>query len=194
MLKSIMGNMTLIITVLVLLAAAGYCIYLAYNKKWEQLRVMAYHLFVRAEKEIIGTKKGKERFNWVADNIYLKMPPWFRAMVTREQLEEKLQQWFTLLWIELKDLLDNGKRDKSAQLEPAMMKGYREPQYLTQEAIEYKAKQLAQADLIKIQTDPIDQSIKIIIRCRDDAGYMKFRDWAANKTPPGIALSIQRIY
>lgn len=118
MLRFLADNAINLLTILVLIAALVYIIYLVYKKKWDDLRIIAYGLFIKAEKSIVGNKRGQERFDIVAQQIYYKMPYWFKLLVPRETMEKQLQLWFDILWIDMKDILDNGKRDKSATFEP----------------------------------------------------------------------------
>lgn len=117
MLEFLKQNAVLIAMAIVALAALGYIAYLIYKRKWDDLRVLAHLLFIKAEKKFIGTKRGQERFRWVANQIYDKTPPWFKLFVSRETMEKYLELWFRVLWTEMKDILDNGKRDKSAKIE-----------------------------------------------------------------------------
>lgn len=96
-------------TILILVVTAGYMLYLATTRRWEQLRAGTYKLVLEAEKVITGTKRGQERFEYVFKRLYLLVPTWLQFFVSEELLREKLQAWF----IELKDYLDDGKKNQS---------------------------------------------------------------------------------
>jgi hypothetical protein len=85
--------------------------YFVVNKKWNELRTYAYKLIRVAEKNILGTKVGQERFDYVLQTLYNTLvPKWARPFITEEMVAEKLQTWFD----DVKDYLDDGKVNKSA--------------------------------------------------------------------------------
>jgi hypothetical protein len=86
-----------------------YASYLAFNRRWDELRKIAFRLIRQAEKTITGTKMGRERFNHVLDQLYNTLPAWVRFFVPKLTLERKLQEWFE----EVKDYLDDGKMNGS---------------------------------------------------------------------------------
>ena len=108
---SFLENYWLAIVVAVLLLT--YIVYLVINKKWKRLRMIANRLMLQAEQTIIGTKKGKERFEQVLTQVYLLIPVWIRIFVSRNQFEKILQKWFELI----KDSLDDGKINNSVEKE-----------------------------------------------------------------------------
>ncbi len=101
--------LAIVVAVLVL----GYIFYLAINKRWNKLRMIANRLMLQAEETIIGTKMGQERFEQVLTQVYLLIPVWIRIFVSRSQFEKILQQWFELI----KDSLDDGKINNSVEKE-----------------------------------------------------------------------------
>lgn len=78
----------------------------------ETIRVDAYKLFLKAENRFKTSGAGKEKMQWVFNTIREIMPSWVRIFVTDELLAELLQQWFN----NVKDLLDDGKINKSAEV------------------------------------------------------------------------------
>ncbi|QNU67278.1 hypothetical protein EHE19_001660 [Ruminiclostridium herbifermentans] len=106
MLEFIVSNFS---TILLGLAVFFYVFYLVLNKRWEKLRKLAYKFILQAEKEITGTKKGQERFEFVIKELYLLMPKWLQIFITEETLKEKLQEWYN----DVKDYLDDGKINNS---------------------------------------------------------------------------------
>jgi uncharacterized membrane protein AbrB (regulator of aidB expression) len=89
----------------------GYIIYLIINKRWQKLRMIANKLMLQAEKTIVGTKKGQERFEQVLSQVYLLIPVWIRIFVSRSQFEKILQKWYELI----KDGLDDGEINNSIE-------------------------------------------------------------------------------
>ena len=96
-------------SILIIAVFLFYVVYLAVNRKWDQLRGIAYRFILQAESVIRGTKKGQERFEFVIDRLYSLIPGWLRFFISEESLREKLQEWFDTI----KDYLDNGKIDGS---------------------------------------------------------------------------------
>lgn len=91
-----------------------YCGILAWQKKWDQLRGIAYKLILQAERAITGTKKGRERFDTVFHQIYSLVPAWLRFFFPESTVQEQLQAWY----VEIKDYMDNGKIDGSQDGKP----------------------------------------------------------------------------
>lgn len=97
-------------TFLLLLIVLVVVVYMVVTKQWDKLRKMAYDAILLAENTIKGSKMGQERFAQVLNYLYDELiPPWLKPFVTEEMLKHKLQSWFD----EVKDLLDNGKKDGS---------------------------------------------------------------------------------
>ncbi len=95
--------------ILVAIIACSYIVYLVVNKRWNKLRTIANKLMLQAELTIVGTKKGRERFDQVLTQVYLLIPIWIRIFLPKSSFEKKLQQWFELI----KDSLDDGKINNS---------------------------------------------------------------------------------
>lgn len=106
MLNDIINYIPGIICVLIFLIFISY---LAYNRRWNDLRKIAYKLIRQAEKTITGSKMGRERFNQVLDQLYNTLPAWIRFFVPKLTLERHLQAWFD----DVKDYLDDGKLNGS---------------------------------------------------------------------------------
>jgi len=103
-------------TIIILVAFLVYIIYLIVNRKWEELRALAYKSILQAEKVIVGTKMGQKKFEQVFTQIYNLIPPWLRLFFPKKTVREKLQKWFN----DIKDYLDNGKLDDSLQTQQAL--------------------------------------------------------------------------
>lgn len=129
-------NWEIVLTVLILIIGCIYCIV---NKKWTELRVYTYKLIQVAENTITGSKMGGARFLQVFEAFYNgAMPSWLKIFIPVATAEKYLQIWYT----EIKDLLDNGKCDKSVPY-PVMT-------HLDDETIELIANKLAEVVRQKI--------------------------------------------
>jgi hypothetical protein len=83
--------------------------YLALNKKWDQLRAYALKMIVVAEDTIKGNKAGQEKFEFVLTTIYQTLVPWWaRPFLTYDKVKNNLQKWFD----EVKDALCYVPADK----------------------------------------------------------------------------------
>jgi hypothetical protein len=99
------------IIILIGLGFLGYIVYLIVKRRWAKLRSIAYKLIRQAEVTIIGTKKGRDRFDQVITQLYSIIPIWIRIFISRSFLEEKLQEWYNVI----KDSLDDGKINNSTK-------------------------------------------------------------------------------
>jgi hypothetical protein len=78
----------------------------------DSLRADAYTLFLKAENTFAGTGNGKEKMDFVVNAIKHVMPKWLKLFISDEMLKELLQMWFN----NIKDLLDDGKINDSAEV------------------------------------------------------------------------------
>jgi uncharacterized membrane protein len=103
------SDISLMIVIMVIVV---YAIYLLITKQYDRLRHDAYDLIQFAENNMVGTKRGQQRFKYVLDMLYdLYMPVWLKAFISRESVAIKLQEWY----LEFKDLLDDGKINGSSK-------------------------------------------------------------------------------
>lgn len=72
----------------------------------KNVRLQAYKLFLKAEHEIIG---GEDKMSYVVSNIHSYLPTMVKFFVSEESLKRIVQKMFD----EIKDLLDDGKRNDS---------------------------------------------------------------------------------
>ncbi len=98
-------------TILLCAAALFYVFYLAWNKRWDEFRMLAYKFILQAEKGITGSQKGQQRFNFVLEQLYNLIPAWLRFFISEKSMRDKLQSWFE----EVKDYLDDGKINRSVK-------------------------------------------------------------------------------
>lgn len=78
----------------------------------ESVRFDAYKLFVKAENKFKESGKGKEKMQWVFTTIRELMPGWLKVIISEDTLKALLQTWFD----NIKDLLDDGKINKSTEV------------------------------------------------------------------------------
>ena len=93
-------------TLVIILLAVGFAVYLVLNKKWAELRTYIYRLIRLAEKTITGTKAGKTRFDYVFNKLYmLCIPKWLQIFFPKALARKIIQNCFD----NVKDYLDDGK-------------------------------------------------------------------------------------
>jgi hypothetical protein len=85
------------VSLFVVLVALGVVLFLVVNKKWDTLRKIAYNLMEQAEKQFRGSKRGQEKFQFVFDRFYSQLPWWVRMVLTKEMIQGKLEEWFSLI-------------------------------------------------------------------------------------------------
>lgn len=74
----------------------------------KNIRLKAYELFLKAEHEI---SSGGGKMDYVVENIHNYLPTIVSFFISEETLKKILQKMFD----EIKDLLDDGKRNKSTK-------------------------------------------------------------------------------
>ena len=83
------------------------------DKSMENIREDVYGLILKAEHIFMETGAGRAKMNYVVANAKKMLPKWLQAIVTEELLESVIQMWFDAV----KDLLDDGKLNKSQKKE-----------------------------------------------------------------------------
>lgn len=109
-LESLQSNPAFIyigIAVIAALVIYGIVRYVRY-KGLEGIRNDVYKLFCVAENEFVYGANS-EKFNYVINQAYALLPPVMRLFIS----EELLRKFVQALFDSVKDLLDNGKLDKS---------------------------------------------------------------------------------
>ncbi len=106
-------NTILIILVIALaVVGAGVCLYLYLRgRSLEDIRADVYQLFLKAEHTYLETGSGKQKMKYVIQRARGLLPRWARAIITEHMLETVVEGWFRAV----KDLLDDGKLNKSAK-------------------------------------------------------------------------------
>ena len=95
------------VVILIGVIAAGYVYFR--NTSVEQIRKDVYQLFLKAEHKYTETKTGKQKMAWVISKARALLPKWLQMIVTDEFLHKVFELWFH----GIKDLLDDGKINKS---------------------------------------------------------------------------------
>lgn len=100
--------MNIYITIAILLAI----ILLVYMllKLNKNIRQRAYKLFLYAEHNFVSGA-GESKLEYVVNNVYQYLPSIIRLFVSENMLKRVIQKMFD----EIKDLLDDGKRNKSIE-------------------------------------------------------------------------------
>lgn len=101
----------LLIAFFVIVLAEGIYIYLR-DKTLNDIRADVYNLFLRAEHNPEVMESGK-KMEWVLRRAKLLLPSLAQVLITDKFLEDVVEGWF----IAIKDLLDDGKINKSDKLE-----------------------------------------------------------------------------
>lgn len=76
----------------------------------KDIRLKAYELFLKAEHEFVSGS-GENKMYYVVDNIYRYLPSVVTFFISPDTLQKIVQKMFD----EIKDLLDDGKRNKSTK-------------------------------------------------------------------------------
>lgn len=97
--------------VLITIGGAAYIYYR--DKSLAEIRADVYHLFLQAEHKYTETESGKQKMKWVVSKARSLLPTWLQFIIDDEFLYEIIQVWFDAV----KDLLDDGKMNKSSKLE-----------------------------------------------------------------------------
>ena len=104
-----------IITILVIIATLvglGITAYLYFKEKTlNEIRTDVYQLFIQAEHRYTESKQGKQKLKWVVSKARGLLPSWLQMFITEAALEKIIDLWFGAV----KDLLDDGKYNKSVK-------------------------------------------------------------------------------
>jgi hypothetical protein len=109
-------DISIIVTICVFVLALVVVIIQVVNGKWEMLKAEAVAGIFYAEKIIVGTKRGRDKMNFVIDVLYKNyVPAWMKIFVTKQMLEDLIEDSF----FKVRDLLDDGKSNNSCEkIEP----------------------------------------------------------------------------
>ena len=99
-----------ILAIIVTLAGLGITAYFYLKEKTlNEIRADVYQLFLEAEHRYTETKQGKQKLKWVVARARGLLPDWLQIFITESALEKMIDLWFGAV----KDLLDDGKYNKS---------------------------------------------------------------------------------
>mgnify|MGYP006896754469 CR=1 FL=1 len=78
-------------------------------KELDGIRVQAYRFILKAE-HMYASGEGKQKLKYVVNRARLLLPKWLQFFITDEILMNLIDLWF----LEIKDLLDDGKINESS--------------------------------------------------------------------------------
>lgn len=109
-LLSIIPLPILIIVALIIAVSIIWIVY-SYLKErtLEQIRADVYQLVLKAEHTYRTSPSGKQKMKWVVSQARKLLPSWLQMIISEDTLTRIIQVWFD----EVKDLLDDGKVNKS---------------------------------------------------------------------------------
>lgn len=103
-----------IVLIVIALAIIGVGIYFYLrDKSLDEIRADVYQLFLRAEHMFLKSGSGKQKMKWVVSRARSMLPGWAQLLISDEFLEKVVEGWFRAV----KDLLDDGKINKSTEVE-----------------------------------------------------------------------------
>lgn len=102
----------LILLLIIFVILTVYIIYEnARMKGLEGIRAQVYQYMLKAEHMYVSSE-GRQKLKYVVHNARMLLPDWLRFFISDEALMNLCDAWFK----EVKDLLDDGKINSSAQL------------------------------------------------------------------------------
>lgn len=106
-----------IVTIVIIVATLAIillgCYFYLRDKSLNDIRADVYQKFLEAEHDPRFTNKPKKRMVWVLQQARSLLPGWTQILVTDKFLEKIVEGWFRAI----KDLLDDGKYNKSVKKE-----------------------------------------------------------------------------
>ena len=82
------------------------------NTTLDGIRTNVYQLFLKAEHIYLHTGEGMQKMEYVIQRALSLLPNWAKFFITEELLRKVVQLWFEAI----KDLLDDGKVNKSVEV------------------------------------------------------------------------------
>lgn len=102
----------LILLLIIFVILTVYIIYEnAKMKGLEGIRAQVYQYMLKAEHMYVSSE-GRQKLKYVVHNARMLLPDWLRFFISDEALMNLCDAWFK----EVKDLLDDGKINSSAQM------------------------------------------------------------------------------
>ena len=102
---------TAILCMLAVIGIVAITYFYLKEKTLEEIRVDVYQLIIAAEHLYTESGQGKQKLRWVVSKARLLLPKWALFFITEETLEKVIDIWFQ----GVKDLLDDGKYNKSVE-------------------------------------------------------------------------------
>lgn len=103
------------VLILILIIFVILTVYIIYEnakmKGLEGIRAQVYQYMLKAEHMYVSSE-GRQKLKYVVHNARMLLPDWLRFFISDEALMNLCDAWFK----EVKDLLDDGKINSSAQL------------------------------------------------------------------------------
>lgn len=107
-------NQTILLVVLIIIALLvmiGLTFIYIKNKTLDEIRSDVYQLFIKAEHIYKESNSGKQKMDYVIGLARSMLPVWLKPFITETMLKKLIQLWFDTV----KDLLDDGKYNKSQE-------------------------------------------------------------------------------
>ena len=102
-----------IIAIVALIIGLGFVAYLYIrDKTLADIRADVYQEFLKAEHKYLHTGAGMQKMEYVIQRARSMLPGWAQFFITEELLRKVVQLWFEAV----KDLLDDGKVNKSVEV------------------------------------------------------------------------------
>lgn len=101
---------TIVLIVATLFAFGVLAYFYVRDKTLDEIRADVYQKFLEVEHNPNFTKKGKQKMKWVLCQARSLLPAWAQPLISDAFLEKVVNKWFKAI----KDLLDDGKLNKSA--------------------------------------------------------------------------------
>ena len=101
---------TIILLILLLIGLGTITYFYLKTKTLNEIRVDVYQLILKAEHRYKESGQGKQKLKWVVSQARKLLPTWAQYFITEASLEQIIDIWFK----GIKDLLDDGKYNKSS--------------------------------------------------------------------------------
>lgn len=109
-------NINTIVTILIIalaVMALTACIYIyVRDRTLNEIRADVYQAFLFAEHTFLESGSGKQKMQYAIKKARNLLPVWAQLFITEEFLEKVVENWFQAV----KDLLDDGKYNKSVEV------------------------------------------------------------------------------
>ena len=97
------------VTAVIVIMALGLIVMYATSHTLEEIRGDVYQVFLKVEHKYLKSGSGQKKLEETVDTAYSMLPAWAKIIFTKERLRKIIDAWFG----KIKDLLDDGKVNKS---------------------------------------------------------------------------------